>query len=177
MPEKDFLEWINSEAMNSSEIPNNSDTIYRQAAIDALELKKDKNAKGDIGGFYNKIIKNDIDTLMQLPSAQPEKRTEKRTETHARDCISRQAAIRIASGYCHPANIAAELSKLPSAQPEPKTGRCKDCKWWKDSDGLYRRGGYAESQCPINRREVFEGEGYCYMFEPQESEEKQNEDL
>jgi hypothetical protein len=88
------------------------------------------------------------------------------------DCISRQAAIHIASGYCHPANIAAELSKLPSAQPEPKTGRCKDCKWWKDSDGLYRRGGYAESQCPINRREVFEGEGYYYMFEPQESDDK-----
>jgi hypothetical protein len=98
----------------------NGDTIYRQAAIDALELKKDKNAKGDIGGFYNKIIKNDIDTLMQLPSAQPEKRTEKRTETHARDCISRQAAIRIASGYCHPANIAAELAKLPPVQPEQR---------------------------------------------------------
>ena len=34
------------------------------------------------------------------------------------DLISRQAAIRIASGYCHPANIAKELAKLPSAQPE-----------------------------------------------------------
>jgi hypothetical protein len=43
---------------------------------------------------------------------------EERTETSACDCISRQAAIRIASGYCHPANIAAELAKLPSAQPE-----------------------------------------------------------
>lgn len=51
-----------------------SDTVSRQAAIDALERKKDKNAKGDIGGFYNKIIQNDIDALMQLPSAQPEKR-------------------------------------------------------------------------------------------------------
>ena len=139
------------------------DTINRQAAIDALELKKDKNAKGDIGGFYNKIIQNDIDTLMQLPSVRPEKCTERRTETYScdcisrqtikdqmikygfrspdmtvtefiedlrpsnsqescEDCISRQAAIRIASGYCHPANIAAELSKLPSAQPERKKG-------------------------------------------------------
>lgn len=34
------------------------------------------------------------------------------------DCISRQEAIRIASGYCHPANVAKELAKLPSAQPE-----------------------------------------------------------
>ena len=36
------------------------------------------------------------------------------------DLISRQAAIDVASGYCHPANIADELRKLPSAQPEPK---------------------------------------------------------
>ena len=34
------------------------------------------------------------------------------------DLISRQAAIYIASGYCHPANIAQELAKLPSAEPE-----------------------------------------------------------
>lgn len=32
------------------------------------------------------------------------------------DCISRQEAIKVASGYCHPANIAGELRKLPSAQ-------------------------------------------------------------
>ena len=51
-----------------------NDTISRQAAIYALERKKDKNANGDIGGFYNKIIQNDIDALMQLPSAQPEQR-------------------------------------------------------------------------------------------------------
>lgn len=54
---------------------------------------------------------------------------------------------------------------------EPKTGRCKDCKWWKDSDGVFRRGIGAESQCPMNRIEVYEGNGYCYMFEQQESEE------
>lgn len=33
----------------------------------------------------------------------------------ADDAISRQAAIYIASGYCHPANVAKELAKLPSA--------------------------------------------------------------
>jgi hypothetical protein len=35
------------------------------------------------------------------------------------DYISREAAIRIASGYCHPANIAEELSKLPAADVRP----------------------------------------------------------
>ena len=48
--------------------------------------------------------------------------------------------------------------------------RCEDCKWWKDSDGIYRRGSDAESQCPINRKEVFEGNGYYYMFESQEND-------
>lgn len=41
------------------------------------------------------------------------------------DLISRADAIRIASGYCHSANIAKELAKLPSAQPE--IIRCKEC--------------------------------------------------
>ena len=49
-----------------------SDLISRQAAIDALERSKDKTAKGDIGGFYNTIIQNDIDKIKRLPSAQPE---------------------------------------------------------------------------------------------------------
>lgn len=48
------------------------DLISRQAAIDALERGKDKTAKGDIGGFYNTIIQNDIDKIKDLPSAQPE---------------------------------------------------------------------------------------------------------
>lgn len=51
-------------------------------------------------------------------------------------------------------------------------GRCKDCRWWKDSDGAYRRGIGAESHCPINHEEVYAGNGYCFMFEPQESEEE-----
>ena len=59
---------------------------------------------------------------------------------------------------------------LELLEQEPKTGYCKDCKWWKDNDGVYRRGIEAESQCPINRKEVFEGNGYCYMFEPLKGE-------
>lgn len=46
------------------------DTISRAAAIDALESGKDKRAKGNIGGFYNAIIQNDIDKLRNLPSAE-----------------------------------------------------------------------------------------------------------
>lgn len=51
--------------------------------------------------------------------------------------------------------------------------KCKDCKWWKDSDGTYRRGVKAESKCPINTVSVANGWGYCYMFEPQERSDKE----
>ena len=61
--------------------------------------------------------------------------------------------------------------EFPPVTPQPKTGHCKDCKWWKDSDGAYRRGIGAESQCPMNRKEVYEGNGYCFLFKPRESEE------
>ena len=70
----------------------------------------------------------------------------------------------IVSDLCRDtANLLEELEQEP---------RCKECKWWKDSDGEYRRGCGAESHCPINRKEVFEGNGYCFLFEPQESYHK-----
>lgn len=76
------------------------------------------------------------------------------------DLISRQAAIDIASGYCHPANIAKELAKLPSAQPEKrteeraKTHACdcinrqrRDGKWELIDDTEFRIPGYRCSIC------------------------------
>ena len=55
------------------------------------------------------------------------------------------------------------ILNLPSAQPE--IIRCKDCKYWKDSDGVYRRGFDAESKCPLNLKKVYEGTFYCGMAE------------
>ena len=49
-------------------------------------------------------------------------------------------------------------------------GTCKDCRHWKDSDGVYRRGISAESKCPINIKEVYEGNFYCKWFEKRGSE-------
>lgn len=62
---------------------------------------------------------------------------------------------------------------IPLYFTECEQEHCKDCKWWKDSDGIFRRGIGAESKCPINRIEVYEGDGYCFMFEPMESEDKE----
>ena len=95
------------------------------------------------------------------------------------DLISRQAAIKSIEERAKKikngdtlnglAGAVGILFELPSVKPqEPK--KCKDCKWWKDSDGVYRRGVGAESKCPINTVSVANGWGYCYMFEPQESE-------
>ena len=53
------------------------------------------------------------------------------------DLIRRQQAIDIASGYCHPANIAEELRKLPPAQS--KVG-----KWIPVTNG---RGGHECDKC------------------------------
>ena len=42
------------------------------------------------------------------------------------DAISRAEAIRIASGFCHPANVAKELARLPSVNvTDINVGKCK----------------------------------------------------
>ena len=71
------------------------------------------------------------------------------------------------------ANAIKMINSSSSVTPKPKTGHCKDCKWWKDSDGMYRRGVGAESKCPINNVSVNHGLGYCYMYEPQERSDKE----
>ena len=57
------------------------------------------------------------------------------------------------------------------ALEQESIGHCKDCKHWKDSDGIYRRDINAESKCPMNCKEVYEGTGYCFLFEPNEESE------
>lgn len=47
------------------------DLIYRQGTINEIESLLDKTAKGDIGIFYNKILKLAIEHIQKMPSAQP----------------------------------------------------------------------------------------------------------
>ena len=60
-------------------------------------------------------------------SAQPEKRTKERTETHARDSISRQQAIEAVKKHYRAYDndllelIIFDIERLPSAQPETAT--------------------------------------------------------
>lgn len=53
-------------------------------------------------------------------------------------------------------------------------GTCKDCKHWKDSDGVYRRGIGAESKCPLNIVRVFDGDFYCAYFKKRGNEDGSN---
>ena len=124
------------------------DLISRQAAIDALA---DMHCKSDEDG-YVWIIRSDAWARIDaLPSAQPEKRTEERTETHACDLIDRQAAIDALDEqikFCENAlcdfNISLKdeyavkveraslcaykeiLEYLPSAQPEQRWIPCSE---------------------------------------------------
>ena len=79
----------------------------------------------------------------------------------------------VSKGCCEFRGIYSFCEELIKAIPSAEPKKCKDCKWWKDSDGSFRRGCMAESKCPINTKTVYEGNGYCYMFEPQESEDKE----
>ena len=49
------------------------------------------------------------------------------------DAISRADAVKVASGYCHPANVAKELAKLPPVTPKQKAEcSCDQIKWERD---------------------------------------------
>lgn len=88
------------------------------------------------------------------------------------DTVSRQAVLELVADYdLSMGQVVKGIHALPPVTPQPKIGYCKDCKWWKDSDGVYRRGVRAESICPINREEVWKGEGYCFLYEPKIQEE------
>ena len=52
-----------------------------------------------------------------------------------------------------------------SISKQPEIIRYGECKHWKDSDGVYRRGISAESKCPVNSRQVYEGTFFCGMAE------------
>lgn len=109
------------------------DLISRQAAIDyCYQLINVEHQQGSDEMNYGQERVNQTETILQhleiMPSAQPETH-EKRTETHACDLISRQAAIaEIARwiGYIDEdmiGRIQIGLKKLPSAQPEQLTDK------------------------------------------------------
>ena len=97
------------------------DVISRKQAVEAMYALVD-GCVCDDEWRENPHIDAIVDTLENLPSAHL-------PDMNVGDTIYRTEAIKVASGYCHPANIVDELRKLPSAQSE--IIRCKDCKHWR----------------------------------------------
>lgn len=125
------------------------DLIDRQAAIDAINsvLVEDESCKV----WFKLAVKN-------LPSAQPEKRT----ETHACDLIDRQAAIDAVKDryykydrFAKVEELVWEIEGLPPEQPERKRGK------WID---------YVNSHCECSvchtEWSYFQNETECFEFCP-----------
>ena len=113
-----------------------NDFIERQAAIEIASKEC-----GEFRGIYERIK----DMVDALPSAQPEKRTDKRTETHGMclDAIDRQAVNDALDKLCnreceyskkqryamcdacHLGSAFDAIAEVPSAQPE--IIRCGEC--------------------------------------------------
>ena len=103
-----------------------SDLISRSKAI--RWVKAECNPYGKPTLDYESGIKV-IEHLERMPSAQPEKRTEERTETHACDLIDRQEAIDEINKLEYPSSLVDVkriIMELPSAQPDLDEW-CTDC--------------------------------------------------
>lgn len=120
------------------------DRIFVRGYID--EIRKDTVIVRNDGGYFGTILSEII--TGELPSAQLEKRTQERTETHACDLIDREAAIEAMSEslkrvFPEHRQIAGKcLKALPSAQPE--IIRCAECKWYGRAD---KRRFYRDMDC------------------------------
>ena len=84
-----------------------------------------------------------------------------RSEHFAKLCA--QAEIPEWTEECE--QLAAWLRELVERRKAPEIIFCHECRYWKDSDGVYRRGINAESKCPVNSRQVYEGTFFCGMAE------------
>lgn len=153
------------------------DLISRQAAIEALERIFDRCEeieahlpKGDPDRVGYKMYPDWLKVwkyLHQLPSAQPKKRTEEHTETHACDLIDRQTAIDAHYEYCNkhpdagfPVWSLKILEDLPSAQPKKRT--CVNCGRTANNGGWYADG---RTRCPIEEHYALPKDGYCHLWE------------
>ena len=140
-----------------------SDLIDRQAILKHIEkirqsaLMMDDTRRAGIimQGMHlcEKAVRNQ-------PSAQPEKRTEERTETHACDLIDREAAVDAI--YHHFPSVSRTrartmLHEVPSAQPEIKPIDYQDCanammKMWMDN--VLTGGEYNRIMDKLNKHEM-----------------------
>lgn len=116
-------------------------TIYRQAAIDALgereELSDTWTDEYEVGRFQQ--WRDDVEALKKLPSAQPEQPD-----------ITLESAI----DYLHSIGWMQEHDRAMTEYAQPEIIRCKDCRWSDTRPGVW--------DC---HNPVF-GDGYVYYSPP-----------
>lgn len=173
------LAWI-EKAINETpaaqpEIEKDGDTISRAKAIEVLarmmprSYTPDGSHPADEEIFKAQEIYVDcIETLEILPSAQP--KTNYSEISNGSDTISRREAIDAvlkltyadeAYGYADAKDLVDSLEKLPSAQPERKTGR------WIYEETQYKISSYRCSECGRHvlyetKSDVCEAYPYCH---------------
>jgi len=120
------------------EVTADHDTVSRKQAIDAVkwgiiyadEINTNTGEVKELCKEGNDALKKAVERIKDLPSAQPETH-EKRTETHACDCISRQAAIDALDKHLQTTDVPVSypgiisaltewLNEVPSAQQDSK---------------------------------------------------------
>jgi len=112
--------YVEHEKAQLSQEGTTKDAISRQQAIDALKMDISIIPFAKAREYVRAAIETIYNRLEELPRVQP-KTHEERTETHACDCISRQAAIdAVEKNACNTQRIMDAVNNLPSAQPEPQ---------------------------------------------------------
>lgn len=108
-----------------------------------------------------KDVSESMDEIRALPFVQSK-------QIECEDTISRADAVKVASGYCHPSNIAKELAKLPPVTPKPETAH-----WIKvpDEETFF----CSKCNCRLDDEQTYLPLNFCpncgrKMVEPQESE-------
>ena len=139
------------------------DLIERARAIEIIHELQDSQTFDQTADMAYDLVDW---AISEIPSAQPEKRTEERTETHACDLISRQEAIDATwfePSYTDPLNVLTEvrdkIKVLPSVQPERT---CVNCGRTVNNGGWYADGG---TRCPIEEHYALPKDGYCHLWE------------
>ena len=147
-------------------LQTDGDCISRQAASNMLNNIPIREMKEDGDNLHMLVsLAQVICAIEQLPSVHPEEHTEERTETHACDCISRQAAIdaldnikipRNASWYPYYQQALTVMSRLPSAQPD---NSCNGCRYDNADDGVMVMCGFCKrSHLDCYERRTDEGD-------------------
>ena len=87
------------EALSCSDIPNNSDTISRQQAIDALRDYLVEKRCPDDGMLTCRLIENEV--INKLPSVQPERKTGRWIEHENADIVDGYYVPKYECSCCH----------------------------------------------------------------------------